>query len=181
MNSTLNTQAWLFVWQKLHSINLQPLPTETEINTVLNQLPEREENESFSDWLKRRKTTVVPFNKYKVTKLTELRLKAAKSSLSQYPLPEQPRVTPNGAFRFTLSQDETKTRLNVHIKALALAIAKYKNKYIGISSSDNLNEVIVCIQLNQHSEGSATVADNETMRKILCVNPVFVLIESDDV
>ena len=180
MNTQLNAQQWLSAWHKLHNLRLQPLPTEAEVNAVLSYLPIRNENELHADWIKRYKNNVVPFLKYRVTKLAELRLKAAQHNLDQYPpIPEKPRITPNGAFRFTLSK-EINGQLKIQLNALALGIAKYKNTYIGIAAGSNPVDIVVCLRLNANSEAVVIVEDSEFMRGVLCVNPVFMLIEPEE-
>ena len=147
---TPNNDHWLYLWDKLHTLRLQPLPGKTEINEVLSLLPERQIDEDLLQWFERSQKSKVaivrPFKQFRLTKLTELRLKAAASGEHQYPLPEKPLVTPDGAFRFTLSQEGDE--LKVHIKTLAFATEKYRQRCIVITAGDDASDFLLEIELN---------------------------------
>lgn len=182
-SAKLPNNQWLYLWRKLHTLRLQPLPTEEDVNQVLNHLPERLENENIMQWVKRSQANsfaqLLSFSKFRVTKLTELRLKAASDGKEEFPLPERPMVTPNGAFRLTITKEDE--MLKVHLKTLAFATEKYRKRSIGIAKSNDLNGLGLRIDLDGNGEGSCIVLDKDEVRKLLCVHLDFVLIESDDV
>lgn len=180
--TTPNNDHWLYLWDKLHNTRFQPLPTQREVNEVLKNLPEHQTITDFAQCMTRvqnaRVANVIPFKQFRFTKLTELRLKAAKGGDHKLPIPETSRVTPNGAFRFTLTK--TTEGLNIHIKTLAMATEKYQNCYIGIAASDDKASLLLVIKLDKNGEGNTVIADCEEARQVLCVNPVFALIEPEN-
>lgn len=178
MKAELNCKKnrWLKLWQNLHSVRFEPLPTEKEVNQILACLPERKTAEPLNKWL-RRAGVVLPFSGFRFTKLGEIYLKAAASGSENYPIPEQALETPDQSFRLTLRQLDT--MLHVCIEALGIAIDDYKGKYIGISASEDPSTIILVTQLDNTGESKVLINDSEFLRKVLCVYPVIGLIELD--
>lgn len=175
----LNKKArWQNLWHDLHSIRFQPLPTETDVDRVLAGLPPRKADEALSDWLQRAlspDSKVLPFSRFRFSKLGEIYLQAAASG-DGLPLPEQPLETADQSFRLTLSEHEG--NLSVKIEALGLAIDEFRGQYIGIAANDDADTVIAITQLDQDGESTIVLKDTPLLRKVLCVHPVLGLIES---
>lgn len=184
MNTHLNDKRtrWIRLWKNLHSVRFEALPTAQEVQQILNGLPERKTSESIMDWLKRAPLqnpacVVLPFEKFRFTKLSEIYLKAAATGTEQYPIPEQAIETPDQCFRLTLKQ--MGDNLQVLIEALGIAIDDYKSQYIGIAASEDADCVVLVTRLDNNGESTVLLKDSECLRKVLCVHPVIGLIEPD--
>jgi hypothetical protein len=163
-------------------VRFDPLPTEDEVAEVLAGLPPRLPDETLGDWLARakqpRRGVVVPFRRFRFTPLAEIRLKAAAGGVEQYSLPEQPIETPDQEFRLTVTPAED--GLQIRVETLGSAIEDYAGRYIGIAGGDDRANPVLKIRLDDEGESTEVVEDSEEVRKVLCVNPVFGLIEPDD-
>jgi hypothetical protein len=59
---TYSTQQarWRFLWQRLRTVRLAPLPEKDEVDALLDALPRRLPDEPPSDWLARAKAPAKP-------------------------------------------------------------------------------------------------------------------------
>jgi hypothetical protein len=180
-NPNNKVDQWLMLWQKLHAIRLQPLPTEEEIDYLMSVLPKRLPDENITDWINRHQNptnaVVTPFRKRRIIPISRLQLMAASDGIEQYPLPEKPLVTPDQSFRYSLIS--TDQGLEITLTALGFAIEDYAEHYIGIATSDSVDNLIAIIYLDNDGRGNAIIDDTASNRKVLCVNPMFFLIEPD--
>jgi hypothetical protein len=190
-SSPNSRDVWITLWNRLHMLRAEPLPSPDEADRLLQALPPRNPDETFRDWLRRAETSssgsnvvafpsrfksgvAVPFARPRFSALTAIERLAASSQAEAYPLPEGPMLTPDGAFRLRVAKigDE----LELRVEGLGADAFEYAGCCIGISVSESVEDVIAFVYLDDIGDGVTRVADSAEVRAALA-RPVLGLLE----
>lgn len=150
------------------------------------QLPARQQDEGIGDWVRRASTSttnantnVLPFRpkaSRRLTPLTEFVRLAADSSGSTLSLPSGALESSDDRFRLRVLADSESSDVTIFIEALGLAADQFAHSCIGLLDSDNTNEPILTVDLDQDGDGQCQIGDTPILRRAL-LNPVIVLVE----
>ena len=162
---------WQNLWHTLHAVRFEPLPTDADIDRVLDTLPKPLPGETLPERLRRAGRGGLA---RKFTRLAEFERWAAGSATEAYPLPETPMVSLDEAFRLTVTLFGE--LISLRVEALGMAAFDYLGQTIGLALYDG-SEVLVEFELDEDGNCEAIVEDNEAARLAL-IRPQLVLIES---
>jgi hypothetical protein len=172
---------WLTAWHHLHGLDRRVPVSGSDIDQLLQVLPERDSGESVGAWLKRRaepaasaRIIAFPGKVRRFQPVSEFYRMAADSGTERYPLPETTLESADG--RLWLSVNKQGDELELTVQAVGMAIDELAGKCVGLAADAAPETLVAAVILDQQGEGRCVVADTDAVRQAL-LHPIVGIVE----
>lgn len=176
---------WQLARQRLATKRLKPRISSDLVTQFRDHLPDRKDNESLGDWLRRAShpsqssatvTQLIPKTAQNTELLSSFMRLAADSQTDNniIPLPETALESTDGQFRISVFQQDS--MLEITIQTLGPAVDRFGGCRIGLASAEQPGHELAECSLDQDGDGTCLIKDSPDIRRVL-LNPVLVLLQ----